>query len=164
MLKIDYNIECCAKESQLLELMGKDSLKAYFEAVKKEYNNTCACCEFQPAPNQRLKLHVVSVNQEKPEMSPGVPLCEACFALKHFEGSVKKQEIKLVNSVYSQGDLLKIQRQSNARLKFEEDRKKIMGLKKSPEEYLKEILEDPKLIDPKIKVLFGRNLAWINCK
>src|SRR4051812_33661187 len=102
MIKMDLKIDVCNNEMSLYELLGnnqgaKEKIKQIFAKIKEEHNNTCAYCEYQPKPNQKLKLHITELNGED---SIGVPLCDMCFSIKHFKTPVEKDQVTLVNSAF----------------------------------------------------------------
>ncbi len=160
---MDGKIEICDKETLLLEVVGKEGIALIYKELIRN-NNSCRCCGYFPNQNQRLKMHVSFYDKNNPSQSICALLCEACFYLKHFDKSVDLNYPVLVNSDYSQVDLIKIQRCSTIAINNEIDKKTIFILKQKPSEYLKMIKEDPFMVSPYIKVVYSDNFKWNNCR
>ncbi len=161
---IDLKVEAKSLEHELLALVGKDGVNQIFSKIRQTQKNQCAGCGFIPAKNQRLKLYVDNIDTVQPSNSACYALCDACHALKHFQTLVENNQIVLCNSTYSQKDIIAIQRQSNKRVMAEIKYKKILLLKRNPAELLAELKEDGVIKDTKIKIVFGKNFNWQNCK
>lgn len=163
MIKIDSKIEFCQKESEAISILGRDKIFEIYNNLRKEFNQ-CSCCGYKPNPSQKLKLHFADLNTQKEITYKAVLLCDACFLLKHFNKAIEDNCVALANSEFSQIDLIKIQRMSNKTTNKEILKKTIVVLKLSPQEYVKQIIEDKHMFSPYIKVLFNNNFKWNNCK
>ena len=163
MTKVEPKLDFCDKEEKLMNLIGMVEIFNIYNKLRKT-SNFCNCCGFFPKISQKLKLHIVKINDENPLESDAVLLCEACFYIKHFDKAIEKKLVALVNSEFSQLNLIDIQRKSNKTLNVELDRKRVVILKMKPEEYAKTLREDMLLYSPHIKIVFNNNFNWENCK
>lgn len=123
-------------------------------------SETCCGCGYTTGKKESLQEHLNwwdGVNHDTAEF---VLICEACHALKHFDKAIEKNWVVLVNSTYSQEDLIKRNR-SSAAIKKDLDEHKIVLLKKTPKEYFDEITESLSNRNPKTKILFGNKFNWV---
>lgn len=164
MQNLDGKIEVCHNEQTLLALVGRDVVNEMYKRARKESDGKCECCDYELKENQKFKMHIAKINEQEPESSRVFLICDACYYLKHFGLAVEKNYVRLVNSEYSQIDLIKIQRQSNKRTEYEIQKKRISLLKQPASEYYEQIKEDPKMINFYIKIVFRNNFDWTNCK
>ncbi len=163
LIKINGNIEFCNKENTLLKTIEREGVNTIYRKLLNVHN-ACQCCDFIPKPTQKLKMHVVSLNDIAPMDSICVLLCDACYYIKHFELAIELDYPVLVNSEYSQIDLVKIQRNSTIAINNEIDKKRISILKQKPIDYLNTIKKDNLLFSPYIKFVFGDKFNWSNCR
>ncbi len=144
----------------------KDSLprgrEQYDEIVNSFYekcSDVCNGCGHSNGDKSSLQAHLHWWDEKNHETAEFVLLCKACHAIKHFDQAAKNGWVVLVNSVYSQSEL--IARNRRSRLILDDIKaSKIVVLKKSAEEYLKEILESELNRNEKTKILFGNKFVW----
>jgi len=162
---VELKFDNCKNEYNLLELTDKSFVEKVYKDAAKRFKNTCCGCGYVCKENQKLKLHVERFNEEKPKDSViAFVLCDACFAIRHIEKAIENEQVVLANSVYSQRQLIAFQRESNKRTMYLINKKEIHMLKKTAKEYLEEIENDKDAFNNKIKVIFGKNFNWDNCK
>ncbi len=163
-IKID-DISICQKEQALLAISDVKTVQDLFKNLIIS-NNSCACCGYIPKENQRLKMHVLSIDEKNPSNSICQLLCEACFYIKHFDKAVENDYVVLVNSEYSQADLVRIQRKSTNAINAEIKNKRISVLKQKPSEYLEIIKKDSTQKSLYIKVVFSDKFKenWKKCR
>ncbi|SRR3990170_5424 len=135
----------------------------YNEIIKDVFENgsdTCLGCGYTNGDKESLQAHLQWWNGTEHDTAEFILLCEACHALKHFDLVVKNNWAVLVNSIYQQYELLRRNR-STAFIKEDLDTHKIVLLKKTAEEYFKEITESDLNRNEKTKVLFRKDFPWI---
>lgn len=101
-----------------------------------------------------LYAHILEINYDNPAESPAVLLCRECHCIQHIDYMGGKNWIKLVNSSYGQDILLKAQRGENRALVEMYKKRKIVNLKKTPEELIEELRAGTYNKNDKIKILF----------
>ena len=141
-----------------------------FDAMKtklfSDANYTCQCCGWEGAKQmenrKHLTLHIDSIDESDPKNTPVFVVCKSCYLINHISNAVEHDFVTLVNSSFSQEDLIKISWSdsskknivNNNRQKAIDD-KKIIPLKKDPKIYLNQIQEG--ISSGKIKVIFNNN-------
>lgn len=173
---IDLNIEISPSEKGILEIIGKEKWKDLLN-LNKNSDNYCLGCGFETKNNQKLNIHILPFDNnlilDSDENSYKnlrfIKLCDACHLIKHFDYAAQNDLVKLVNSNFNQADLIKLCRYKNEAVNAyilggHGIDKNIFLLKKTPSEYLKEILESNLNINPKIKLIFTKNFNWANCR
>lgn len=120
-------------------------------------SDKCRGCEIENS-ERKLSVHLVEENEEDPTRSKFTLLCMDCHFVAHIDKAIEKNYVVLVNSSFSQGELVSICR--NKRLKKEISAGNIMLLEKKPEVYLEE-LTSGFLGKNRIKVVFSpKNYKW----
>jgi hypothetical protein len=135
----------------------------YSEIIKKVYDNgsdTCPGCGYSTGHKESLQAHLQYWDETNHDTAEFILLCEGCHTLKHFDQAIEKGWVVLVNSVYSQSELIRRNR-SSATIKKDLDEHKIVILKKTAKEYFDEILESDLNRNDKTKILFGNKFTWI---
>ena len=135
----------------------------YSKIIKDVYDNgseTCLGCGYSNGSKEALQAHLHWWDGENHDTAEFVLICEGCHAIKHFDQSVQKGWIVLVNSIYQQHELMRRNRSSGTIRKDIEEHK-IVLLKKSAEEYLNEIIESDLNRNEKTKILFGNKFTWL---
>jgi len=173
---MDLKLEISPSEKKIQELIGRENWgKLYISTVSKPSGYVCQGCGFIPLAGQRLRVHIMPFSEEDFDVPQRFQelqttlLCDACHTLKHFDVAVAAGQIRLVNSDFTQKDLITVCRHGNQALNaFVKGNRKIdkhiFPLKKQPEEYLKEVLADKNNYNAKIKVIFTDKFNWDNCR
>lgn len=162
---MDISLKNTPSSKEIQEIFGSD-----FEVLKskllKDSNYTCQCCGWEGAKeieNRRhLTLCIDSINEENPKETPVFVVCKSCYLINHIDNAVEHGFVALVNSSFSQEDLIKISWSdcskknivNSNRQKAIED-KKIIPLKKDPKIYLDQIKGGTS--SGKLKVIFNNN-------
>lgn len=179
---MDLNIAISPSEKEVAKIIGKNNWIDLITNKTKNLPTKCCFCDYpQNMENfkrlnlsPKLRHHILPFpsdfdlkkDYEKIEV---VIVCDACHAIQHFDNAVQNNWVKLVNSSFTQSDLVKICRWGNKMVNayilggFKVE-KNIFPLKKHPETYLNEIIESPLNINNKIKVIFTKNFDWNNCR
>lgn len=172
---MDFSIELSPSEKAIKNQIGDENWLKLKKLTFQRYEVKCLLCDYRPRDGQKLKMHIlpydanqISLTEDFEKLETSL-LCDACHTIKHFDYATNAGVIRLVNSDFNQKDLVLVCRTGNKALNayalgghgFE---RKIFPLKKSPSEYLNEILESPKNINPKIKLIFTEKFDWKNCR
>lgn len=138
---------------------GKEQYNEIVNNFYEKCSDICTGCGYSNGDKSFLQAHLHWWDEKNHDTAEFVFLCEACHAIKHFDKAVKNGWVVLVNSVYSQSELIVRNRRSKIIL---DDIKsnKIVVLKKTAEEYLSEILESDLNRNEKTKILFGNKFVW----
>jgi hypothetical protein len=137
----------------------------YQEIIKKVYDSssdTCPGCGYSTGNKESLQAHLQYWDGVNPDSAEFILVCEGCHSIKHFDQAIEKGWVVLVNSVYSQSELIRRNR-SIGIIKQDLRENKIVVLKKTPKEYFEEISnsEVNRTINEKTKILFGNKFVWI---
>lgn len=143
-------------ESIFVQQYGKEA----FDAVKSKTTNygNCSTCKHEPRnsdPNKVLTFHIYQINETNPSESKGIYLCKACHSTQHILAALQNNWVKFVNSSFSQSTLVAYSRYGNTKELY--DKGQIFDLKKTPEEFLKEIQAGKFKMSSTLKVLFTNN-------
>ena len=114
----------------------------------------CQGCGFEPydvPPEKVLDVHLVEENLEDPEESIVRTTCMFCHIIEHADAAISGGYVELVNSHFSQGELVNICR--NGALSSHIEMSDIRYLKKALPEYLEE-LNSGRALEGKIKFVF----------
>lgn len=165
MITLDLTIDDCKNEMNLLNLTSRQFINKIYKEILLVSRNQCFGCGYQIKQGQKLKLHIIDFDESAPETTAkGIVLCDACYTIKHICPAIEKEQFILVNSIYSQKELIEKQRDSNKMTSCLLQKRKAIRLKKEPAEYWEAIQKNKNNLNPKIKVLFGKNFNWDNCK
>lgn len=115
----------------------------------------CKSCGHEPRysdPNKVLHRHIYFIDFQNPYLSKSVTLCSACHSTQHIKNSIEKGVVKFVNSSLSQKELVVATRYGDLRGFYEN--KKIVDLKKTPEDFLYEMNSGVFKVSDTLKVVF----------
>lgn len=138
--------------------------KEQWEKIKEEkiylnHSGKCFGCGYTPENVKMLQIHLHWWDGKNHDTAEFLLLCEGCHALKHFDIAIEKGWVVLVNSVYSQEDII-VKNRSSKTIRKEIDDNKIVLLKKTAKEYFEEIKESELNRNEKTKILFGNKFSW----
>ena len=117
-------------------------------------NFKCQGCGFQPyevEPESVLDAHLVEEDLVNPENSEMRTTCFFCHVIEHADAAVLGGYVELVNSHFSQGELVNICR--NESLSYHIEIGDIRSIKKTPTEYLED-LSTGRAFEGKVKLVF----------
>lgn len=172
---MDLRLEISPSEKKIFESIGKENWSKLHKLTVSKGEYICTGCGFAPVQGQALRIHVLPFSETEFDLEamflelPTTVLCDACHSLKHFDLAVQLGQIRLVNSDFTQKDLIAVCRHGNQAVNAyvkgsRKIEKRIFPLKKKPEDYLREIVEDEKAYNPKIKAIFTDKFNWDNCR
>jgi len=127
-------------DKQVKSVVGEATWESMKSNAFRRDNYTCQGCTFEPyevPPEEVLDIHVVSVDESNPENSEVRTTCMLCHFIEHIDAALAKGYVDLVNSHFSQGQIINICR--NNSLSDHIENGDIRYIKKSPQEYLEEI-------------------------
>jgi hypothetical protein len=117
------------------------------EAWEKLKNKTfrdggykCAGCTFTPYdvdPDEVLSIHLIEENEEIPEEPKVNITCEICHIIQHADVAMEKGYVELVNSLFTQGELVNICR--NGDLIHHIEKGEVRYIKKTLPDFLEEL-------------------------
>ena len=147
-------------ENKFIELYGAD---VYDNLKTKTANNwgcKCASCEYtMNTPNwtveefdKRLQTHIIQVDEQNPENSKTVLLCRECHITQHIDIAIKKNWVELVNSKFTQGELISQAR--HTLIAKGRQFRQIVTVKMTPIELLSEIKSGTYDKRDRVKMLF----------
>ncbi len=139
---------------------GKEQFQKIVDKVYETNSDTCPGCGYSTGSSKSLQMHLQSWDGENHDTAEFILLCEGCHSIKHFDQAIEKGWVVLVNSVYSQSELIRRNR-SVATIKKDLDEHKIIILKKTAKEYFDEILKSELSRNEKTKILFGNKFTWL---
>lgn len=164
----NLKIDLCNKEEHVFKIHGRDFINSIIDKLSQQRGYKCNCCGYIPSlePVQKLKIHIIGPepNEITLENANAVLLCDACFAVCHFEKSVENNYFVLSNSVLSQIEIIELYRQYEGLIQREIDLKRIVLLSKTPQMLLEEMKEEFFKGADRIKLLYTRNFSWKNSK
>ncbi len=114
----------------------------------------CQGCGFEPydiEPEKVLDIHVVEENKENIEESEVRTTCMFCHIIEHADAAVSGGYVELVNSHFTQGEIVNICR--NSSLSHHIECGDIRHLKKALPDYLEE-LNSGRALEGKVKLIF----------
>jgi len=97
-------------------------------------------CGFEPydvEPDKVLSIHLIEEDLENPENSKVVTTCQLCHLIQHADASMSHGYVEIVNSFFSQGEIVMICR--NNAVSHHIEKGDIRYLKKTPPEFLEEL-------------------------
>jgi hypothetical protein len=158
----DLKFEFCISEKEFISSLDKELWLTFQKEFKARGLTICVGCGYDSKDPSKLQIHITNPSIGYP--IEAVCLCPCCHCLKHFQVAAENQWVVLVNSVFSQEMLISICREGNGHLKKMINENKIFLLKKTAEEYSKELLLDKSKMDTKIKAIFGSKFNWLNTR
>jgi len=115
----------------------------------------CQGCGFEPydVPVETvLDVHLISEDKENPENSEVRTTCMLCHIIEHADVAVEHGYVELVNSHFTQGELVNISGRQGGLSNYIENGS-IRYLKKTLQEYLEE-LKSGRALEGKVKLIF----------
>lgn len=161
--KEEFKFSQGISEKETLSFLNQTQKQELFLKVFKKDNNTCKCCSFtlmDTSANifKELDLHILNLNKDNILESEFITLCKACHVIQHIDVAIKNGWVSLVNSIYSQGQLLHMCRINTIIDSI--DKGTTRYLKKSPEKFLEEISnKDFSISESKVKFILT-NKFW----
>jgi hypothetical protein len=146
-------------EKTFLETIPIEQWNLIKHSIYTKQPDYCFGCSYTPENKKHLQIHLHVENTNNPELSEFLLLCEGCHSIKHFDITAKNNWCVLVNSVYSQEELM-LKNRHNGLIRKDIMNNKIILIKKTPDEYLAEIIESRVNINLKTKILFGNKFSW----
>lgn len=134
-----------------------------FEKIKTNTvnNGSCSACKHEPRntdPNKALGLHIYKIDKENPINSKAIYLCKSCHSTQHILASLQNDWVKFVNSSLTQSTLISFSRYGNLKELYKKGQ--VFDLKKTPEEFLKEVQTGKFKTSTTLKVLFTNNFIF----
>lgn len=168
-------IDISPSEKRILETIGKERWQRLYALTVSRSEYRCSGCGFAPSEGQLLRMHVFPYDESTLDLTEDFSkletawACDACHTIKHFDVAAELETVRLVNSDFTQKDLILVCRHGNRALNAyvkggADIERHIFPLKKKAKDYLAEISVDKKLINPKIKVIFTDKFNWGNCR
>lgn len=146
-------------EKDFVDIISCEKWEEIKSGIYEKSSNCCYGCGHTPRDIKQLTVHLHWWDGVNLATAQFFLLCEACHSIKHFDITMLKNWVVLVNSVYSQEELLKMNR-IPGQIKENIEKMKIVLLKKTAEEYFNEIKESELNRNDKTKVLFGNKFVW----
>lgn len=142
--------------------IGLENYNKLKEDGLKNSNFSCQGCKISP-PSQdnarkSLFLNVIEENTEDYKQSKCVMLCKACTATQHIDMAIRNEWVTLVNSTYSQVQLIEMQRINQLHNNIKSENFRI--LKINPLEFLKKLENQEVNRINKTKIIFTSKFQW----
>ncbi len=134
--KLKFDI--CISEKKFFEKFTSNVNEVKLKVFKRD-SNSCKSCSFQPIDDNILKeldIHVYEYDENNPQNSKLITLCKACHPIQHIDVAINNGWVNLVNSIYSQSQLIQMCRLNTLMKSIENGTTR--HLKKTGEEFLKE--------------------------
>jgi hypothetical protein len=143
-------------EKDFRQKIGVDDWEKLKSKTFRDDNHKCITCSFEPFdvdPNEILNIHLEEENPENLIDSKIRTICVFCHMIEHADVAISKGYVELVNSHYTQGEIVNICR--NGFLSNHIQDGSIRILKKDLQEYLEE-LKSGRSKEGKIKLIFTK--------
>lgn len=154
-------------------LIGEKNYQAKLDELRHAYGNTCQCCgwntneQINDSPEEvqekrnHFVIHIDELDEQNILNSKVNLICKSCYLINHIDVAVNHNLATIVNSTFSQQDLIKIswsdvskkQIIGNNRDKAVKDR--VIIPLKDQEKWLNKIKEG--YLSDKMKVIFNDN-------
>ena len=157
--KLIPSISPSEKEFRNLLPGGKNQYNEIIKNVYEKGSHTCIGCGYSTGYKESLQAHLQWWDEADHNTAEFILLCEGCHAIMHFDLSIQKGWVVLVNSIFKQDELI-IRNRSSKTIRKDLDEMNIVVLKKTAEEYLNEIAESELNRNEKIKILLGNKFTW----
>lgn len=157
--KLIPSISPSEKEFRNSLLGGKEKYNEILKNFYEKSSDTCCGCGHSTGKKDSLQAHLQWWDGNNHDTAEFVLLCEACHSIKHFDQAIENGWVVLVNSIYSQSELIRRNR-SRKTILLDLKENKVVVLKKTAKEYFDEILESELNRNDKIKILFGNKFIW----
>ncbi len=141
-------------DKEFREKIGEESWERIKSASFRDNGYKCCGCGFEPYdvdPNEVLSIHLIEEDLENPENSKIITTCQLCHLVQHADASMNHGYVELVNSFFSQGELVNICR--NKAVSHHIEKGDIRYLKKTLPEFLEE-LKSGSAKEGKVKLVF----------
>jgi hypothetical protein len=160
---IDLSVDFSISEKEFIDQYGQENWLKFKNNFIEKTARFCVGCNYAPKEVEKLQIHILNKEINFDNIDACF-LCPACHSIKHFDIAAKNEWIVLVNSKFSQEKLVSICREGNIKLKQLINEKQIFLLKKTPSEYMEEIMNKPWRKDDRIKIIFGSKFNWKNTR
>jgi len=160
MNSFDLTLSIAPSDKDLRDIIGTDVWYKIKGELTTKHENKCQGCGFSSISNEALQMHVISINEEKPEESDFALLCSACHCTQHLDVSAKQEWVVLVNSVRSQMEIVRLNRAGKETLSESFNNNDIVELRLSPLEYAEKLKETSFYKDDKMKISFTDKFDW----
>jgi len=134
--------------------VGAEAWEKIKSKTFRDNNFKCQGCGFEPydVPAEKvLDAHLVSENENNLNDSEFRTTCVLCHVIEHADAAINQGYVALVNSKFSQGELVNICR--NGALSSHVEDGDIRYLRKTLPEFLEE-LKDGRSLEGKVKFVF----------
>jgi hypothetical protein len=134
--------------------VGAEAWEKIKSKTFRDNNFKCQGCGFEPydVPAEKvLDVHLVIENENDPIDSEFRTTCVLCHVIEHADAAISQGYVALVNSKFSQGELVNICR--NGALSSHVEDGDIRYLRKTLPEFLEE-LKDGRSLEGKVKFVF----------
>lgn len=147
--------------------IGVDKFNALTEITIKKDNFVCKGCGFRPInetiARKILYLHLIEEDKVDYTKSKCVSLCKACLTTQHIDQAIKSGFVTLVNSTFSQAQLIEMQRINALHNSVRPENYRV--LETNPLEFLEKMEGDNAGIKSltrfnKTKVVFTSKFEW----
>jgi hypothetical protein len=162
MEEFELKLRMSPSDNQFKKMIGQEVYDKLNKSIFKRDNFTCQGCGFHPLDESKasdaLMMHVIEINEEKPEESPCVILCMACHSTQHIDISIEKGWVSLINSTYSQKSLIEMCRINVFHTRANSD--DVRTLKTTPLDFLEKLKAEKIPANSKAKVIFTNKFNW----
>ncbi len=162
MEEFELKLRISPSDIQFKKLLSPEAYVKLKSDTFKKCKFTCQGCGFHPFDENKaivaLSVHVIEINEEKPEDSICNILCKACHSTQHIDVSVREGWVELVNSTYSQKSLVEMCRINAIHNSIKEDDTR--RLKIAPIDYIDRLKEGNWPETTKVKVIFTSKFEW----
>lgn len=134
--------------------IGEESWMKLKSSAFRSDSFKCVGCGFQAfdtEPDKVLDIHLIKENLDSPEESEIRTTCVFCHLVEHADAAIAGGYVELVNSHFSQSELVNICR--NESLAYHIEIGDVRSIKKTFAEYLEE-LRDGRAFEGKVKLIF----------
>lgn len=162
MEEFDLKIRISPSDKEFKKLVGDEAYNRIKTETFKACRFICQGCGSHSLDETKiytyLHLHVIEINEEKPEESKCNILCMACHSTQHIDVAVEKGWVEFVNSTFSQKSLIEMCRINAIYNTVQEDNTR--HLKATPSEILEKIKNGTWPASSKVKVIFTSQFEW----
>jgi len=152
--KFELRPTISASDKDFRNKVGPELWEKIKSRTFRDDGHKCQGCGFEPydvIPDKVLDVHLVEENFENPEDSKFRTSCKLCHIIEHADAAIQNEYVTLVNSQFSQGELVNICR--NGALSSHIECGDIRVLRKTLPDFLEE-LKDGRALEGKVKFIF----------
>jgi len=127
-------------EKAFREKVGAETWETIQNKTLRDGNYKCKGCGFEPYdvdPNSVMSAHLVEEDEKDAIKSKTTIACQLCHIIQHADVAIEKGYVELVNSHYTQGELVNICRNGDA--PFHIEKGEIRHIKKALPIFLEEL-------------------------